>query len=404
VVAAVAFARAHGLGVAIRGGGVGWVGAGPGTVLLDLRALDEVVVDRARGTVRVGAGALWRDVHLALAPHGLAAAGPQFPRLSVAGFALGGGHGWLSRKLGWGCDTLRSVDLVTADGRLVHVDAGEHADLFWALRGAGHNFGVAVALELTAIPLQTVTAGAVWFAPDRTAEVLAFYRDWAPALPDEVSTIVGVSRPHTDAQALAPWADQACAHVLLCHCGTAAQAAHDLSSLRGLRGIVADGISELPYWQLAAGNDVFAPGPHRRSRMRYLRDLTDAVVDTTVTRFADPHPRTMMGTHYYGGAIARVDEHATALSHRHEPWNYMVAMTWTEAREGDALREWQDAYLTDLGPDSVDAAYVNYLCQEPERVAKAYNPRTWQRLRRLKTTWDPDNVFATNQNVPPNER
>src|SRR5450755_3275979 len=168
VIAATRFAREHGLGLAVRSGGVGWVGAPPGTLLLDLRDLRGVRVNPSRRTVHIQGGAIWRDVHRELAPFGLAAAGPQFPRLGVAGHVLGGGHGWLSRRLGWASDTLRSAELITADGRYVRCSAEEEPELFWAIRGAGHNFGTVVGLELDLLELETVAFGSVWFHPDAT--------------------------------------------------------------------------------------------------------------------------------------------------------------------------------------------------------------------------------------------
>ncbi len=389
VMAATTFAAEHHLGVAVRGGGVGWAGARPGTLLLDLRDLDRVSVDPERERVSVQGGAIWRDVAAALAPFGLAAAGPQFPRLGVAGHVLGGGHGWLTSKLGWASDTLSSVDVVTADGRLVHASADHEPDLFWALRGAGHNFGVAVGLELDLIPLETVHFGIVWFEPDRTAEALAFARDQVTAASDDLTAIISVA--HRDGRAAA--------HALVCHCGDATE----LDELRGHPAVVADTIRAMPWAELATGNDVFAANVHRRSRMHYVHRFDDAVIDVIARRAREHDPLTFVSTHYYGGALARVAEHATAMSHRDQHWNVMVATTWPAGGSGAALRAWQDDYLAELEPHAADAYYVNYLFDEPGHVASAYHPATWRRLRALKRQWDPDNRFADNQNVPPSE-
>jgi FAD/FMN-containing dehydrogenase len=401
VKAGVEVAAQRGLSVAMRGGGVGWLGASPGTLLLDLAGINGVELDERAQTVRVGGGAIWLDVHRAIASSGLAAAGPQFPRLGVAGYALGGGHGWLSCKRGWGCDTLVAVELVRADGRLVRASDEENADLFWALRGAGANFGVAVALEFSLMPLESVHAGFVWFDPDATADALAFYRDWVAAAPDEVSTIVGVSSPPPD---VADGSDgSGAAHVILCHCGDAQQAEHDLRPLRDQPGVIADTVVELPWPRLAAGNDVFETGLSRISRMRYLNGFGDEAIGVTVDHTRAMDPLAMMGTHYYGGAMRRVPEDATAMSHRDQAWNYMVAATWAGPGDGAQILGWQDDYLRALDPYSTDAVYVNYICQEPERVPKAYNPRTWQRLRELKRRYDPGNLFRQNHNIPPAE-
>ena len=157
----------------------------------------------------------------------------------------------------------------------------------------------------------------------------------------------------------------------------------------------------MPWPELAVGNDVFASGVHRRSRMHYLNTLSDAVIEISDRRAKELAPLNFMSTHYYGGALQRVDEHASAMSHRDKPWNYMVAATWTSMENGDPLRRWQDSYLDDIGEHATGARYVNYLCDEPEHVAAAYDPSTWARLRALKSVWDPANTFHSNQNIPP---
>jgi FAD/FMN-containing dehydrogenase len=152
---------------------------------------------------------------------------------------------------------------------------------------------------------------------------------------------------------------------------------------------------------LATGPAPFASGVHRRSRMRYLPGLDDAVLELSARRAREMAPLSFMSTHIYGGAMDRVAEQATAMSHRHEHWNYMVTTSWTTTEDGAPLRAWQEAYLAELAPHAGDAYYVNYLFDEPEHVAPAYHPATWARLRELKRVWDPDNRFAGNHNVPP---
>jgi FAD/FMN-containing dehydrogenase len=401
VVAGVEFAASNRLKVAVRSGGVGWVGAPSGTVLLDMIGLAEIEVDTDARTVRAQAGAIWRDVHRRLAPYGLAAAGPQFPRLGVAGHVLGGGHGWLTRKLGWASDTLGSVDLVTARGELVHASAQEHPDLFWALRGAGHNFGVAISLELELMELDEVSFGLVWFAPDRSAEAMRFYRDWIEETSDELTTIISAAHPHPDWAGPRDLANQAMIHVIVCHCGSREQALADLAPLTDHPAVITHDVKRMPWPALAAGNDVFGAGVHRRSRMHYTHGLNDTLVELTERRMLELEPQSFISIHYYGGAVARVAEDATAMSHRDKSWNYMVSTTWEDGADGTKLRSWQDMFLNEVAAQSHNAYYVNYLFDEPEHVAAAYSPTTWERLRTLKTTWDPENLFAANQNVPP---
>ncbi|MFN8156239.1 MAG: FAD-binding oxidoreductase [Candidatus Nanopelagicales bacterium] len=402
VLAAVRAARDDGLAVAVRSGGVGWVGAPEGSLLLDLRDLDGVDVDPVNRRVRVGGGVVWRDVARELAPFGLAAAGPQFPRLGVAGHVLGGGHGWLTSRLGWASDTLHAVEVVTADGRLVRASRDEEPELFWAMRGAGHNFGAVVALELDLIELDTVSFGLVWFDADRTAEALAFCRDWVVGLPDEVTTIVSVGHPPEGWGGPPELEGRAAAHVLVCHSGSGEAAERDLAELRGSPHVVADGVARIPWSALAVGNDVFASGVHRLSRMHYIRAFDDDVVALSARRAQEIAPLSFMSTHYYGGAWQRVPDDATAMGHRDRPWNYMVAITWTSMENGAPLRRWQNDYLDEVAAHSTGSFYVNYLCQEPaSHVEASYSPATWTRLRDLKAAWDPQNLFRINQNIPP---
>jgi FAD/FMN-containing dehydrogenase len=401
VMQATRFAREHELGLAVRGGGVGWIGAQPGTLLLDLRNLNGVRVNPTARSVYLQGGAIWRDVSRELAPFHLAAASPQFPRLGVTGHVLGGGHGWLSRKLGWASDTLLNADLITADGRLVHCSKNEEPELFWALRGAGANFGTVVGLELSLVELRSVTFGLVWFHPDATADGLAWCREHLPNKPDELTTIISVGHPPASIDLPNELEGRAALHVILCHCGAPEQAVRDLADLRQHPRVTADTVRQTPWPELAMGKDVFISGVHRRSRMRYLPDLNDEVIATSASRAREMAPLSFMSTHLYGGRMSRIAEDATAMSHRSELWNYMVSTTWTSMENGTELRSWQDSYLAEIAQHASSSAYVNYLFDEPHRVQNAYNPKTWTRLRELKRKWDPDNYFAANQNIPP---
>lgn len=400
VIAAVSFARERDAAVALRGGGVGWVGADEHSVLLDLARLDGVTVDPARRRVRVEGGAIWRDVNRELAPFGLAGASPQFPRLSVAGHVLGGGHGWLTSRLGWASDTLLSVDVVTADGRLVHASEQEGPELFWAMRGAGHNFGVVVGLELELIPLEEVTFGFIWFHPDATREVMESIRDWVVDAPDELTSIISAAHPPHDWSGPQELRGRPAMHLLLCHSGSAEQAESDLAQISAHPAVTTIEVHRMPWPALSAGNDVFPPNVHRRTKMRYVHGFTDEVIGISERRIPELSPSSFVSTHYNGGVLARRDEHETAMSHRDTQWNYAVTTSWGLAEDGEPLRRWQDEYLAELGEQAHDRFYVNYLNDEPDHVRAAYNPQTWDRLRALKTTWDPENLFRANQNIP----
>ena len=194
--AAVLIAREHGLPFAVQATGHGTHVPGDGGLLLKTSQMAEVLVDLDRRIARVGPGAQWGDVIAAAAPCGLAPVTGSSPTVGVTGFTLGGGVGWLSRKLGFAADNLLRVDIVTADGRLVRASANEHADLFWAVRGGGGNFGVVTALEFRLHPVTRVYAGTATFPIARAAETLTRYRDWAASQPDELTTALVLTK-HT---------------------------------------------------------------------------------------------------------------------------------------------------------------------------------------------------------------
>ena len=403
VVAAVGHARASGMPLSVRGGGHNIAGTAlaDGGVTLDMSLLRAVEVDPVRRLATVQAGCRLGDVDRATQAHGLATPLGFVSEVGVAGLTLGGGLGYLTRRFGWAVDNLVEVELVTADGRVRRASAIEEPELFWAMRGAGHNFGATVALELELIELEEVSFGFVWFHPERTTEALEFFREWIPGAPDELTTIVSVGHPPRQWGGPDELSGQGAVHVIACHCGEAAAAERDLAPLRDHPAAVTDDVRRMPWSELAVGNDVFASGVHRRSRMHYLRDLTDEVIAISDRRARELAPLSFMSTHYYGGALRRVDEDATAMSHRDKPWNYMVSTTWAPIEDGEPLRRWQDDYLAEIAHHAEDAYYVNYLFDEPDHVGAAYNPRTWERLRALKRAWDPRNLFAANQNVPP---
>ena len=188
--AALLFAREHELPFSVQATGHGTVAPVDGGVMVKTDRMATVEVDAGRRTARTGGGALWSDVIAAAAPHGLAPISGTSPAVSVAGYTLGGGAGWLSRAHGYAADSLLSAELVTADGELVTASADHHPDLFWAIRGGGANFGVVTELEFRLYPVATVYAGMAMFDADRAADTFAAYREWALDEPDESNTAV----------------------------------------------------------------------------------------------------------------------------------------------------------------------------------------------------------------------
>jgi hypothetical protein len=214
---------------------------------------------------------------------------------------------------------------------------------------------------------------------------LAWCRDHLVHAPDDITTIVSIGHPPASIGLPDRLRDRAALHVIVCHSGPPDQARRDLADLRARPNLTADTIQEMSWTQLAMGNDVFISGVHRRSRMHYVSDLSDAVIAISARQAEQMAPLSFMSTHIYGGAMERVDEQATAMSHR----------------SGTALRRWQDDYLDEIEPHATGAAYVNYLFDEPARVSSAYHPTSWKRLCAIKRAWDPENRFSANQNIAP---
>jgi hypothetical protein len=402
VVAAVRFASERGIRIAVRGGGTGTAGAPDDALLIDLSELRGIAVDPEARLATAQPGVTWNELTHETSHFGLAAPGSQMSGVGVAGYALGGGHSWLARRLGWGSDDLESVELVTPGGDRVVASADQDPELFWGLRGAGWNFGVVTALTFRLHPIDTVVAGFVWYRADRIGALMRVHREWSDTMPDELTTTVDVLRTPPGL----PVADDARGAVLarigLCWSGEAGAARAALSPLADVGEPLLDSIAPMRYRTLQAMAARGLPlGVHMRWRMHYLDTLPDAVVAATSEHTRDMAPATIMSIHHYGGALGRVGEDESAMSHRDQPYNYMVLARWTGLEDGQLVKGWQDDFLGAVAPHASGRHYVNYLFDEPEKVPDAYNPRSWARLRALKRRLDPANLLSINANVPP---
>jgi FAD/FMN-containing dehydrogenase len=405
VLAAVAFARRHELRAAVRGGGHNVAGNAvcDGGIVIDLSAMRGVRVDPSAATVRAEAGVTLGDLDHATHPFGLAVPAGIVTQTGLAGLTLGGGVGWLQRRYGLTIDNLLSVDLVTADGRLLTASETEHEELFWAVRGGGGNFGVVTSFEYRARPVSTVLAGALFYGPEDPAGFLHAYRDFCRDVPDELTT---------DALLLtapaAPFLPEA-VHgrligvVALCWCGEEAEGQRVLRPLREL-GPVADLVAPMPFPALQRmfdeGNP---PGVRHYWKSGFLPELRDDVIDALADRCARvPSPLSSIDVMLLGGAVAQVDEDATAFSHRDARFLLNITSDWTDAATDEEQRAWAREVWEAVRPATTGAGYVNYVAQEGESQAAAvYGPRKYARLREIKRAYDPENVFSLNQNIDP---
>ena len=402
VVAVVLLARETGVELAVRSGGHSAAGHGTSQdgLVLDLRGLDSLDVDVEAGAAWVGAGVTTGAYTKAVAQHGLATPFGDTSSVGIAGLTLGGGLGYLVRKHGLTIDSLLAVDLVTADGSLLRVDAMSHPDLFWAIRGGGGNLGVVTRFRLRLHELPGVVGGML-VLPATAATVARFVAETVAA-PDPLSAIAYV-------MACPPLPFVAAEHhgspVLLasvCWAGDAESGEQALAPLRAIAEPLADLVAPKPYPELFPPEETGGPEPLATMRTLFLDEVDesaaggvlDAVLgDESLVRVVQLRP--------LGGAAARVPSLATAYAHRASRVLVNVAALYTDPADHDRAQADVDALVARVRPGG-GPAYVNFLADEgPDRVHAAYPGPTWDRLARVKATYDPTNLFRRNQNVPP---
>jgi FAD/FMN-containing dehydrogenase len=396
VKAAVGFARTHQLLVAVRAGGHSVAGHGTcsGGLVIDLSPMRAVRVDPDQRLATVQAGLNWGDLDRATQAHALAVTGGIVSATGVAGLTLAGGIGWLMRKHGLTADNLAGVDLVTADGQFLQASADQNAELFWGLQRGGGNFGIVTELRFRLHPVgPIVLAGWVLYPQDKASEVLRFYRDYAAAAPEELTTIVILRRlPHLPK--LPPFLRGVpVIAVAACHCGVIEAGERAVQPLRALGPPLADGISLKPYVEHQTMFDAAQPaGRHNYWKTAYLGDLGHAAIDAIVesaARMTSPH--SLLALYQLGGA-ARLGEAAFCLN---------VAATWTDPAEREEHIAWARESWAAVAPHSAAGAYLNFLGEEGEERTQAAYGRDYARLVALKNTYDPGNFFRLNQNILP---
>jgi FAD/FMN-containing dehydrogenase len=406
VAAALRHARAEGLAVAVRCGGHSGAGFGviDDGIVIDVRRLKRVEVDLARRTVRAGAGLTWGELDAATQAHGLAVTGGRMSTTGIAGLTLGSGSGWLERKLGLTADHLIGATVVTADGDIVRADGSEHPDLFWALRGGGGNFGVVTEFELALHPVgPTITGGMLLFEWERAQEVLAAYRDVMTDAPDELggcaSLQLGPPAPFVPAALVG----RPILAIIVAAFADGDEAERLIAPLRALRPLV-DVVAPMPYVALQQITDAGCPhGMQNHWKAAFLDDLPDAAIADAIDVAADiPSPLTVVLLQPLGGAYARVDEGATALSHRSARWAYHALSLWPDPADSAVNRAWTTRFADTMAAYGDGGVHPNHVSDPAgERVRSFYGEQTYARLVAVKDRWDPHNVFAANQNIRP---
>jgi FAD binding domain/Berberine and berberine like len=382
VQAAVEAARRYVLPLAVQATGHGTHAAADGGILVRTSGMSAVLVDPARRIARVGPGARWASVLEAAAPFGLAPLSGSAPSVGVTGYTLGGGVGWLSRRYGFAADSVLRADVVTADGCLVTATADRNADLFWALRGGGGNFGVVTSLEFRLHPVEQVYAGAAYFDVERAAETLARYADWAETAPDELSTAVLLRRMPDAPDVPAPVRGRRVLAIKAMYAGESVAARRLLRPLWTAAGpAVHDDLRPMRYADAAMGGIA----------ARYLDlipALSDVLVDTLVAEHARTgSPLSTVEIRHWGGAMARPTADAGPVGHRTVPFSLIVDAAPPELTER-------------LRPHGTGGTFLNFLA-DTRRTATAYTQDDYRGLRQVKAAYDPQNTFRIGHTIPP---
>jgi FAD/FMN-containing dehydrogenase len=402
VVAALGYGVERGLRIAIRGGGHngGGLGSVDDGLVIDLSQMSDISVDPEAKMVRVGGGALLKDLLEATSRYGLTVPVGIIGTTGVGGLTLGGGMGHLTRAFGLTIDNLVAATVVLADGSVVQTDSEREPDLFWALRGGGGNFGVVTSFSFRCHPCATVLAGPVLYDLDDTADLLTWYRDFLPAAPDELGGFFAFLTVPPGP----PFPEELHLRKV---CGVAwTQAGEEegdaLREARAFGKPLLDGIAPLPVpaWNTAF-DALYPPGDQWYWRGEFIKEIPDEAIAVHAEYGAAlPTWKSTMHLYPIDGAASRISNDATAWSYRDAVWGGVFAGVDPEPANAGALKEWVVSYSDAIKPYAMGGGYVNFHMDEPDRVRGMYGAN-YDRLARIKAKYDPDNVFRVNQNIEP---
>jgi hypothetical protein len=409
VIACVRFARTHGLDIAVRGGGHNAAGlaVADDALVIDLSELRSTTVNPEDHTVRVDPGCTWGDVDHATVAFGMATPSGFLASTGVAGLTLGGGIGYLSRRFGLTIDNLLSADVVLANGSFVTANAdNEHSDLFWALRGGGGNFGVVTSFTFRCHDIGehgTIIGGPVLYDFADTADVMRWYRELLPSLPEELSGWIGlITIPPAPPFPEELWGRKACA-IVWCYTGPHAKADEVLAPVRSFGSPLVVGLQEMPFTALQSAFDPLYPaGLYWYWKADFFKQITDEAIDVHL-RYGAALPTGHSTMHLYpiDGAASRVPADATAFAYRDGGWAGVIVGVDPDAANRGKLTEWARDYWAALHPTSAGGAYINFMMAEGDDRIKASYRDNYDRLAEVKRRYDPDNAFHVNQNIKP---
>jgi len=405
VLQVVRFARRHQLLTSVRGAGHNIAGKSlhDGALLIDLGAMRMVQVDPISQIAVVGPGATLGDVDHESQAYGLAVPTGINSTTGIAGLTLGGGFGWLSRSLGLTADNLIAAEVVTAEGERLRCDENNNADLFWATRGGGGNFGIVTSFEFKLHPVgPEVMAGPVVFPFDQASSVLRKYREFCASCPEEL-TVWAVIRDAPPLPFLPPSAHGSRVLILAAlYNGPLDAGEKALSSLRELGQPIADGFGPYPFSGFQQAFDaLLTPGARNSLKSHNFTELGDGLIDTLVDYGSRlPSPQSEIFVAQMGGATNRVAADATAYPHRDVEFIMNVHTRWDTADQDNLCIAWAREFYEATEPFATGAVYVNFISEDEDWIQGAYGAN-YARLSEVKVKYEPDNFFSVNQNVRP---
>ncbi len=395
VIRAVDFAHSQHLPVAVRGGGHSVIGTSvcDGGIVIDLSQMKGMRVDPVKCTARAEAGLTLGEFVRQSQPFGLVTTTGTVAGTGLSGLTLGGGLGWFMGKYGLTIDNLLSVDIVTADGRVLTASATSHADLFWGVRGGGGNFGIVTAFEFQMHAVGQVLAGKVVYPMSRAREVLRFYREYTSTAPDELTAYASLMTTPAGLPAIA---------INLCYCGPLDEGERAVSPVRRFGVPIVDLIRPKPYLNVVTSADAGAPdGRNYYEKASTLKHLSDEAIYTIADcGAACTSPFSQILIQHVHGAASRVSPTQTAFALRDESYVMSIVAAW-EDDQADLHRAWARTFWAAMQPFASRGVYVNFLDDEREGQVQAAYGVNYERLVALKNTYDPTNFFSLNQNIRP---
>jgi len=405
VMTAVNFAREQKLLLSVRSGGhnAGGLGVCDDGLVIDLSPIKYVHVDPKKKTIRAGGGCLWGDIDHAAHAFGLAVPSGIISTTGVGGLTLGGGIGHLTRQFGLTIDNILEVDMVLANGRFITASAKENADLFWAIRGGGGNFGVVTSFLFKGNPVHTNYAGPMFWELEESADVLRWYRKFITKAPNELNgffafLVVPPGPPFPE-----HLHNKKMCGVIWCYTGPAKKAQKVFKPIRAFKKAALDFVGPIPHPALQSMFDpVYPPGLQWYWKADFVRELSDQAIALHVKHGSlMPTMHSTMHMYPVDGAAAKVKNNATAWAYRDAKWSSVIVGVDPDPAKKDVITKWSKDYFDALHPYSAGGAYVNFMMEEGDDRIRATYGKNYDRLAKIKKKYDPTNLFRVNQNIKP---